>query len=235
MKKLFSVLAAVCLVFAVAGNAAAAFTYASESSLGLSTYNLDSNEEIGYDLGLLGVDFTLADQDLLLGNIDTSDPAMGVALYSSNSTWQSFVGTNNEYAPVISGSGIILMQGATREIFATYGDVSPATVAGTANGGKTASNYFADGAYAGLLTGGYGMASLASLAIDGQVDIYLYQYDGNTLNTGFDAATDYAAMVSIFDNGDVVLNAPSAVPVPAAVWLLGSGLLGLIGIRRKNA
>lgn len=26
----------------------------------------------------------------------------------------------------------------------------------------------------------------------------------------------------------------SAVPVPAAVWLLGSGLLGLLGIRRKN-
>jgi hypothetical protein len=24
------------------------------------------------------------------------------------------------------------------------------------------------------------------------------------------------------------------VPVPAAVWLLGSGLIGLIGIRRRN-
>jgi hypothetical protein len=24
------------------------------------------------------------------------------------------------------------------------------------------------------------------------------------------------------------------VPIPAAVWLLGSGLLGLIGIRRRN-
>ncbi|WP_319526487.1 VPLPA-CTERM sorting domain-containing protein [uncultured Desulfosarcina sp.] len=29
--------------------------------------------------------------------------------------------------------------------------------------------------------------------------------------------------------------ATSAVPVPAAVWLLGSGLLGLIGIRRRRA
>ena len=27
---------------------------------------------------------------------------------------------------------------------------------------------------------------------------------------------------------------PSAVPVPAAVWLLGSGLLGLIGVARRN-
>jgi hypothetical protein len=29
--------------------------------------------------------------------------------------------------------------------------------------------------------------------------------------------------------------APSAVPVPAAVWLFGSGLLGLIGIARRKA
>jgi hypothetical protein len=28
-------------------------------------------------------------------------------------------------------------------------------------------------------------------------------------------------------------NAPSAVPIPAAVWLLGSGLIGLIGLRRR--
>lgn len=41
-------------------------------------------------------------------------------------------------------------------------------------------------------------------------------------------------------NGSTVLGsfslAPSAVPVPAAVWLFGSGLLGLIGVaRRKTA
>ena len=29
--------------------------------------------------------------------------------------------------------------------------------------------------------------------------------------------------------------APSAVPVPAAVWLLGSGLAGLAGLRRRQA
>ena len=28
---------------------------------------------------------------------------------------------------------------------------------------------------------------------------------------------------------------PSAVPVPAAVWLFGSGLLGLIGVVRRKA
>jgi hypothetical protein len=28
---------------------------------------------------------------------------------------------------------------------------------------------------------------------------------------------------------------PSAVPVPAAVWLFGSGLLGLIGVARRKS
>jgi hypothetical protein len=39
------------------------------------------------------------------------------------------------------------------------------------------------------------------------------------------------------DFGDFVVTAvrqsPSSVPVPAAVWLLGSGLVGLVGFRRK--
>jgi len=29
-------------------------------------------------------------------------------------------------------------------------------------------------------------------------------------------------------------NASSPVPIPAAAWLLGSGLAGLVGIRRKK-
>lgn len=40
-------------------------------------------------------------------------------------------------------------------------------------------------------------------------------------------------------NGSTVLGtfslAPSAVPVPAAVWMFGSGLIGLIGIARRKA
>lgn len=32
----------------------------------------------------------------------------------------------------------------------------------------------------------------------------------------------------------ILVSGPSAVPIPAAVWLLGSGLIGLIGIRRKS-
>ena len=33
---------------------------------------------------------------------------------------------------------------------------------------------------------------------------------------------------------DLSLNSVSAVPVPAAVWLFGSGLVGLVGLARRN-
>jgi len=39
-----------------------------------------------------------------------------------------------------------------------------------------------------------------------------------------------------FDNVRMLIEPPAAVPVPAAVWLFGSGLLGLVGVaRRKKA
>jgi hypothetical protein len=41
-------------------------TTAPTSSLALSVYNAATNAETGYDLGILGVDFDLSDQDQLL-------------------------------------------------------------------------------------------------------------------------------------------------------------------------
>jgi hypothetical protein len=53
--------------------------------------------------------------------------------------------------------------------------------------------------------------------------------DGNYYVPGQNEA--YRSIVRIYENGDVVLN---PVPVPAAAWLLGSGLLGLVGLRRRK-
>jgi len=38
-------------------------------------------------------------------------------------------------------------------------------------------------------------------------------------------------MIRTFADGSTQVSAP--VPVPAAIWLLGSGLIGLVGIRRR--
>ncbi|BBO92175.1 VPLPA-CTERM sorting domain-containing protein [Desulfosarcina ovata] len=55
-------------------------------------------------------------------------------------------------------------------------------------------------------------------------------YTSATLSISLDsnAATEAIYVDNIAFEG-------SPVPVPAAIWLLGSGLLGLIGIRRRNA
>ena len=61
--------------------------------------------------------------------------------------------------------------------------------------------------------------------------------------TGLGDVVGLEFSLSSSDVGDWGMNTPAyfamdnlnAVPVPAAVWLLGSGLLGLIGIRRRNS
>lgn len=66
---------------------------------------------------------------------------------------------------------------------------------------------------------------------------------GNILvNSGFgaegfglaDAASADHSMTSFFWNGATEEGLPSAVPVPAAAWLFGSGLLGMLGVARRK-
>ncbi|MFZ2223231.1 MAG: hypothetical protein WAV26_00940 [Candidatus Deferrimicrobium sp.] len=76
----------------------------------------------------------------------------------------------------------------------------------------------------------YGVeANLAALATGGYVDqtLYFYQNGLGLSDTGFTLRT--------LADGTTQVLAASAVPIPPSVLLLGSGLLGMIGIRRKIA
>ncbi len=60
-------------------------------------------------------------------------------------------------------------------------------------------------------------------------------YQGNSSFFGGVVNTDLAAW-RLDADGTLTYNVPvSAVPVPAAVWLFGSGLLGLVGVARRKA
>lgn len=93
--------------------------------------------------------------------------------------------------------------------------------------------------------GGYatnpGYASTANLSGgsgSSYVDMYLYHYYGNTFKPDTATGTDYVAILRTFGDGTTQILAPGGqpvVPIPAAVWLLGSGIVGLIGIRRRQA
>ena len=78
-----------------------------------------------------------------------------------------------------------------------------------------------------LGAGGWNGGTLSLLIDSGMV--------GETLQIGFTStATNFDASGVFYDNINV--GAASVVPVPAAVWLFGSGLLGLVGVaRRRNS
>jgi hypothetical protein len=67
-------------------------------------------------------------------------------------------------------------------------------------------------------------ASLASLASGGIVTQNLYYF----ANYASSAAGVMAGTVSTYANGD------TTTPIPAAFYLMGSGLMGLVGLRRRN-
>jgi len=63
----------------------------------------------------------------------------------------------------------------------------------------------------------------------------LYQFTTTAAGTSSTIAFNFQNDPSVFglDNVDVT-EAASPTPIPAAFWLLGSGLAGLAGIRRRN-
>jgi hypothetical protein len=109
---------------------------------------------------------------------------------------------------------------------------------------------FANGVSSGLFAGGYGSSQPVGSQAPGSFFSSFSAANGSTLGTAQslflvsqtagapNAANVYKSDYTLTLNAAGVLsyNAPtSAVPVPAAIWLLGSGLMGLVGIgRRRN-
>jgi hypothetical protein len=85
----------------------------------------------------------------------------------------------------------------------------------------------------------------ASQVIGGALEMmYITQNGTNPGSTSLQAGYDFfdnaygRAVWSLSSTGQLTYSiegAPAAVPVPAAVWLFGSGLLGLVGIGRRKS
>lgn len=106
-----------------------------------------------------------------------------------------------------------------------------------------------NGTYGVQLESGFGEGKLAALDAGGYVDMYLYHFGTDMDN--FMATGDIAYLYTLLPNSDgsnyavlrlnadgsTILNPTSSseVPLPGTMLLFGSSLLGLFGIRRKEA
>jgi hypothetical protein len=85
------------------------------------------------------------------------------------------------------------------------------------------------GSFAGL-TGPGIVGTLTFQAIaTGDITLSMAETDNPLGGGSFTSATTFLPQVVSFGTADVAV-----VPVPAAVWLFGSGLLGLVGVARKH-
>ena len=78
---------------------------------------------------------------------------------------------------------------------------------------------------------------MAGLTATNPIKMDIWMYDNNHSNDLSDdilANTSYQLVIGI-DADNMVYAEVSQVPVPGALILLGSGLLALVGVRRKNA
>jgi len=250
MKKKMIVLLAGALLTLGASNAMA---YFEDYELIRVVYNASTGNEMATDLGnintLLGNAASAGAAGYTVGggsnaftggtNLgSTADANLYVAYfaldYSAGSSTNVWVSGTAATSPNNAGQYEAMKNAAGTTFFANY--MTPGTESvQTMNG--PGSNSFQEnlsanpGTFAEYVNPLAGEASLASLASGSVAQNLFFWADGSVNGNG-------VKVLDILTNADgsttltAVPNTPE-VPIPAAAWLLGSGLMGLVGLRRK--
>ena len=263
LKKIISGLLGAVMVFAVSGHAfAALFDDGSLVQTAYTANDKEVGIDLGIDLDTY--DFSTAVNDkvatnaLNLSQFTTgktwSDVQLAFWGVTSDDSY-GFMATTQSSAPTISTvayGSFISADTLTRSTYSLKNS-NPAVISYSHNNG-----YIWNFTSKGVIPGSYatmnddwqdGEKNLSDLSSVGYVDMYLYKFqdgsmdfvydnDGNIVDFIFYDPTivqgnghDYTAVLRLYANGDTVVN---PVPLPAAVVLFGSALLGIIGVRRKN-
>jgi hypothetical protein len=233
--------AAAALCLGVAGNAMAAFEY---GDLTRYIYDTNASKEVGSDLGV-----TTALVATPVANIDainlnalglTSPSTSRVGYFSYDNTIGALYVTGAAGLTNYQVNAIQAMDTAITSVQDNYNLFANNTVITTG----TNYSYFRNldkngvtpGQLANTLTGGNMDLSLANLAAAGSLTQSLYYFDVS--NGGKVVGTEVAQVITNLDGSTTIAALPgnvAATPIPAAFYLMGSGLMGLVGLRRKKA
>jgi len=146
-----------------------------------------------------------------------------------------YVGTSNNQASVLATPETQIVNamasGITQDITLLNTNL--------AGGSSTTNGVFGTSSSAGLTTlNYYGGFTMDSLLVGQSTTLYGVTGNGTGSGAGHVYSLGTATFGAVAGVGADVLsftgNGTSAVPLPAAVWLLGSGLLGLAGVSRRR-
>jgi len=242
MKKLLSVLAAVMLVVGVTGQAMAAFELGNFQLVAYeeadSTAPVSNvGNEVHFDLGagLDAIDGVTLDTGISLTNYSVSSwSQVAVGIFGGGYTPAYvpgdafFASDTDDFTVSVASKNVF--NSASMAVSSAFGpqDEIQAKATGTYyfNMGLSGSP---TGSYAGMVDANSSFGAELLLADNAILEMGMYSFDGTTV-------TDLGTWTLDTTGANLMATySTAAVPVPAAVWLLGSGLLGLIGIRRRNA
>ncbi|OPY70232.1 MAG: hypothetical protein A4E57_00646 [Syntrophorhabdaceae bacterium PtaU1.Bin034] len=261
MKKLLGMMAGAALLLGMATQSMAAFE---DLKLIRTLYDRSASvtAEIGTDLGVDLTTVSGASGDV--GSLVALSSFTGLSSLSSfvvsyygfndavlNEADYWITGTA-DVAPVLLARKGVTLQGIGMQLQDYYAQTGGIADKSHAKAYESAFdvNGTAFGTFGNTLAAGSLVANiyLADLATgDHYVDSYLYFFDYNNRQSGSTTGVQVAQIRTymtagadgnydtLFDNFIGTTINPSAVPVPASLLLFAPGLLGLIGLRRRNA
>lgn len=253
--------AAAALAIAGGANAAESPTSSGNGSLILYAYNTATTGYYLRDLGVLLNSFLpssilpVAGDNPAAGD-KTPDAGLNIP-FAADSTFSTWLGgaTSILWGIAAGDSLNAGVNGVARLLFSSDGNPNPSNgivtnaVGGTLFGGTTnftpasGSIAFASGVTVDITSaGGLGSANLTDLGSSASLYYYTRTVQGTAATatlaneTLFQNGTNVATL-RLFNDGSVVYNldgAVAAVPLPAAAWLMGAGLMGLAGVARRR-